>query len=300
MTPVAGTPATPPSAGTAAGIACGIGAAVFWAGGFVAARHGIAAGLTPFDIAFHRFVWAGLVFLPAVLRGGVAKPGGIGLRRGLVLAVAGGPVQAMVSASGFLLVPLAHGGVIQPSVTVVGGLAFAAFLLGDRPTAARVLGAAVIVAGILVMGGEGLASGGPGALLGDGAFALAGALFATFGALLRLWRIEAARATATVAALAVLYAPVHAAVFGFSRMLAAGAFENVLQIVAQGVFSGPGAIYLFARSAILLGASRASVFPSLVPPLTVVIGFLVLGEAPGLLQLAGLAVVLVGFRLTGT
>lgn len=292
------TATTPPPSGTVLGIACGIGAAAFWAGGFVAARHGIAAGLTPFDIAFHRFAWAGLVLLPAVLRHGVGKLGGIGWGRGAVLAVTGGPVQAIMSASGFLLVPLAHGGVIQPSVTALGGLLLAAWLLGDRPPPARVRGAAVLVVGILVMGSEAIVAAAPGRLAGDGAFVLAGALFATFGVLVRRWRITPARATAVVAALTLFYVPVHAAAFGFSTMIAAGASENALQMIAQGVFSGPGAIFLFARSAVLLGASRAAVFPSLVPGLTVVIGFLALGETPSLVQLAGLAVVLVGFRLT--
>jgi drug/metabolite transporter (DMT)-like permease len=39
------------------------------------------------------------------------------------------------------------------------------------------------------------------------------------------------------------------------------------------------------------------VFPSLVPGFTLLIGFLVLGEVPSLAQLAGLAIVLIGFRL---
>src|SRR5262245_4361903 len=37
------------------GVACGTGAAFCWAAGFVAARHGILAGLAPADIALHRF-----------------------------------------------------------------------------------------------------------------------------------------------------------------------------------------------------------------------------------------------------
>jgi len=86
--------------------------------------------------------------------------------------------------------------------------------------------------------------------------------------------------------------------FGFDRMIAAGWLENILQAVAQGIFSGPMAIYLFARSVMLLGASRAAVFPSLVPGLTVIVGYLALGEAPSVLQLVGLAIVLAGFRLT--
>src|SRR5688500_17335862 len=40
------------------GILCGIGAAVFWAAGFAATRHGIDIGLSPFDIVLHRFLWS--------------------------------------------------------------------------------------------------------------------------------------------------------------------------------------------------------------------------------------------------
>jgi drug/metabolite transporter (DMT)-like permease len=65
----------------------------------------------------------------------------------------------------------------------------------------------------------------------------------------------------------------------------------------QGIFAGAGAIYLFTRSVVLLGAGRAAVFPSLVPGFTLLIGFLVLDEVPSLAQLVGLAIVLIGFRL---
>ena len=74
------------------------------------------------------------------------------------------------------------------------------------------------------------------------------------------------RAAAAVGALSVLiYAPLHAVLFGFERMVAAGLWENLLQIVAQGMLSGVFAIFLFARSVTLLGAGRAAVFPALVP-----------------------------------
>ena len=52
------------------------------------------------------------------------------------------------------------------------------------------------------------------------------------------------------------------------------------------------------RAVILLGVSRAAVFPSLVPPFTLLVGFLALGEAPSISQLVGLVIVVVGFRLT--
>jgi drug/metabolite transporter (DMT)-like permease len=90
-----------------AGIACGIGAAVFWAVGFVAARHGIAAGFSPADIVLHRFVWAGLAFLPLIVREGIADLGSVGWRRGVLLTLIGGPPFSHLSYAGFLLVPLA-------------------------------------------------------------------------------------------------------------------------------------------------------------------------------------------------
>jgi drug/metabolite transporter (DMT)-like permease len=280
------------------GIACGIGAAIFWACGFAAARHGVAIGLSPFDIAFHRYVWAGLVFLPSVLGAGMRDLNGTGWGRGFALAVLGGPGQAVVSAAGFLVVPLGHGGVIQPSCAALGGLLLATFVLGEQLPAIRLFGAIVIVGGVAVIGHEALTTIGVSGIAGDFSFALAGLMFATFGMLLRLWRIDPRRATAVLSALTLLYVPVHATLFGFGRMIAAGWFENSVQAIVQGVFSGPLAIYLFACSVAALGASRAAVFAALAPAATLLVGFLMLGEVPSTAQVAGLTIVLVGFRLT--
>ena len=79
-----------------------------------------------------------------------------------------------------------------------------------------------------------------------------------------------------------------------------GLLENLLQAVVQGIFAGALSTYLFTRAVVLLGAGRAAVFPSLVPGFTLLIGFLALVEVPSLAQLAGFAIVLIGFRLTQT
>jgi drug/metabolite transporter (DMT)-like permease len=285
-------------AGVVAGIACGVGAALMWAGGFVAAQHGIKIGLTPFDLMLHRYVWAGFAFLPSVVSHGLRNLDGVGWGRGIALAVLGGPGLAVVSASGFLLVPLGHGGVIQPSCAALAGMFLAAVVLREHLPRMRVYGALVIVIGLAVIGGEAIATIGTHGLLGDLAFATAGVMFAFFAILLRLWRIYPMRATAVVSVLTLGYVPVHAAVFGFGTMIRAGFAENALQAVAQGIFSGPTAIYLFARSVELLGASRAAVFPSLVPGFTLLVGYLAIGEVPTLAQIVGFTIVLLGFRLT--
>jgi drug/metabolite transporter (DMT)-like permease len=282
----------------ALGFACGTATALFWALGFVAAKHGVANGLGPAEIAFHRTVWIGTALLPVVaLRGGLHDLGGIGWRRGIALAVVGGIPFAMLSYVGFNFVPLGHGGVIQPSCAALGGIVLSALVLREPAPAARIAGGLAIVAGLMLIGFEALATIGSAGIIGDLTFAGAGLSFAVFGLLLRLWRIAPIRAVAGVGIVSLAYVPVHWAVFGFDRMLAAGWFENLLQVAAQGIFAGPGAIYLFTRAVVLLGASRAALFPALVPAMTLLIGFLVLGEAPTLVQLAGLATVGLGFRL---
>ena len=60
-------------------------------------------------------------------------------------------------------------------------------------------------------------------------------------------------------------------------MIALGFWENLLQAMMQGLLAGPGAIYLFTRSVVLLGAGRAAVFPTLVPPCVLLIGWIALG-----------------------
>ena len=282
----------------AVGIGCGVGAAVFWAAGLVAARHGIAAGLAPTDLALHRFVWAGLAILPVVLGTGAAELRAIGWLRALVLTLLGGPLLAMTSYAGFLLVPLGHGAVIQPSCAALGGLLLASIALKEKLTLGRAAGALTIVAGLMVIGGEAITTIGAHGLLGDFTFAAAGLMFANFGMLLRLWHISAIRAVGIVSVIGLIDIPIHAWVFGFERLVAAGFYENVLQALVQGVFAGPASTYLFTHSVGLLGAGRAAVFPSLVPGFTLLIGLVLLGEVPSLLQLVGFVVVLIGFQFT--
>jgi len=280
------------------GILCGTGAALFWAAGFVAARHGIAIGLSPADIIVHRFVWAGLVFLPLLARDGLADLGGVGWRKGVLVTLLGGPLFAFFSYAGFLFVPLAHGGVIQPSCAALGGLVLATIVLKERLPAQRAAGALVIVGGLVVIGGDGLANIGMHGLIGDLSFAIAGLMFATFGALLRFWRIQPIRAVVVTSVVSLVYLPVHWLFFGFERIRAIGLDENLLQLVAQGMLAGAAAIYLFTRSLVLLGASRGAVFPSLVPGFTLVIGAFALGELPSLAHVAGFSIVMLGFWLT--
>ncbi|HUI98165.1 MAG TPA: DMT family transporter [Xanthobacteraceae bacterium] len=283
---------------TAVGVMCGAGAAFCWAAGFAAARHGIQIGFSSADLALHRFAWAGFVLLPLLWRDGIGRFGGVGWGRALLLTLAGGPPLAIISYSGFLLVPLGHGGVIQPSCAALFGLIYASAVLREPLPRERIIGAAVIVLGLCAIGFEAISTIGRHGLLGDFAFVAAGLCFATFAMMVKLWHIPPTRATVVVSVMSLVDIPIHWALFGFDRMISLGLAGNLVQVVAQGALAGAGAIYLFARAVFLPGAARAAVFTALVPPFTLLIGLVWLGEVPSLVQVAGLVVVLIGFRMT--
>ena len=211
--------------------------------------------------------------------------------------VLGGPVMSLISYTGFLFVPLGHGSVIQPSCATLGGLLLAALFLKERISASRVAGAIVIVGGLGVIGAESIGHIGIDGVQGDLIFVLTGLMFAGFGALLRHWRVSAVSAALVINVLSLLLLPIYIATVGLAHVAAIGITENAIQALAQGVLAGPAALYLFAVSVQRLGVARAAVFPACVPALTLLTGWLLLGEPPTALQAAGLVTVLCGFYL---
>jgi drug/metabolite transporter (DMT)-like permease len=281
---------------TAWGVLCGAGSAFCWALGFVAARHGVLVGISPLVLALHRFVWPGLVLLPFAAASGLRDLGGLGWRRGMTITAFGGLPLALWSYFGYVFVPLGHGAIVQPSCAALGGLLLARLVLKEFLPPRRIAGALIMLAGLGVIGAEALRTMGTEGLVGDLLFVAAGSSFAMFGMLLRLWHIPAMRAVIVTSVLSLVGLPLLP--MSFDNFLTAGLFENLLQAVVQGVFAGALAVYLFTRAVVLLGAGRAALFPALVPPFTLLIGAVTVGEVPSLWQLVGLAIVIVGFRLT--
>src|SRR5260370_3021615 len=167
------------------GVACGAGAALFWALGFVAARQGVTSGLAALVIGLHRCAWPGLGLLPLVAKNNFADLRVMGLTRAAALAVFGGLPIALLSYVGYVLVPLGHGAVIQPSCAALGGLVLARLVLKEPLPPRRTLGAAAIVVGLLVIGAEAVQTIGAQGLFGDFLFVAAGGFFSGFRRALR-------------------------------------------------------------------------------------------------------------------
>lgn len=270
------------------GALAGIAAAFMWASYLAFARAGVNAGLTPADFVFLRYATAGVLMLPWLLRHDPLALGGVGWKRGLILAAVAGPIFIFAGVGGYVFAPLAHGAVIQPSTITLATMAVAALVLGERITGSKALGAVVIIAGLgLIAGpvGDGLFTN---AWIGDSLFIAAGLLWTVFTILLKRWNIDPISATAAVAVVsAMAVVPAQFLFSDFSRIAALNPSMLLTQIIVQGVFSGLLAVVAFGFAVRALGASKAALFPAIVPAIALLIGVPVTGEMPSALEWVG-------------
>ena len=166
---------------------------------------------------------------------------------------------------------------------------------------AHLAGAAIVLSGIGLIGWDGIAHAAAGqrAWVGDLLFFLSSLLWACFTLLLRHWRLPALRATAVVSVLSMVVAtPTYLLWAGPDHLAALPVAAVALQGLVQGGLQGLVTMIAYTRPVILLGGSRAVLFPAIVPAVSVLIGIPIVGEIPGTLQIAGLALVTAGLLVT--
>jgi drug/metabolite transporter (DMT)-like permease len=288
-------PARPPLS-KRSGLLLGLFAALIWGGYLAFARAGVADGLRPEDFALLRFGVASLVMLPFLLKSGATTLAGVGWTRAFVLAIFAGPLFMLLIPAGYLFAPLPHGAVIPPASTVVCSLLTAAIFLGDRPTVSRIASVGLILIGLVCIAGSGFWEGtGARTWIGDLMFFSAGLLWAIFTVLQQRWNIGPLQATTALSVMSlILLLPPFLVWSSFDRLLALPPAMLAAQIVIQGVLAGALAVIAYVSAVVALGASRAAVFPALVPGTATLIGIPLTGEWPNALQWIGIAVVTLG------
>ena len=105
--------------------------------------------LLPVDLIFARFIVAGPIMLPVLLRFGLraisqVSAGGAGAG----LMALGGALFALLQTGGYGFAPLAHGAVIAPSTVTIVSTIGAALFLRERLGRNHLIGAAIVLGGI--------------------------------------------------------------------------------------------------------------------------------------------------------
>lgn len=281
--------------GHASGVAAGFFAALIWAIYLIFAKQGTADGLMPRDFALLRFGTATVVLLPWFLRHDPLRLGGVGWRRAAVLTVLAGPPFILLSTGAYRYAPLAHGAVIQPSTVTLGSMLAAALLLKERLTRDKLIGVALIVAGLAVIASHARAMGGNMVWIGDLFFVGAGLSWAAFTVLLKRWNLEGTAVTTAVSVFSALIVVPWSVFHGdFGRLAALPTSILITQILVQGVLSGVLALIAFSFAVRRLGAAKAGLFPAVVPVATLILSVPVAGAMPGPIDMLGAVLATLG------
>jgi drug/metabolite transporter (DMT)-like permease len=196
-----------------AGIACGLATSLVWGVQSVVSRQSVADGLTAADVTMLRFCVASLLLLPIALKRMRPFPvGQLGWGRALILTVLAGAPYALVLVTGAAFAPALHSSTITPGLIPVLTVGFAYAFAGERPGAARIIGLAIVLAGIAAFSWEGFGELRPGeqVWIGDLIFMLNALMWTAFGLLARRWRADPIDVTIATCLLSLLVLPVFA------------------------------------------------------------------------------------------
>lgn len=286
---------------------------LIWTSFIVVARATAHKTLTSFDIAFMRFVGAGLVLAPVgwwmVRRLRAVGDGAphwlrmspLGWRLTATVGMVGGVAYACIAYSGFYYAPATHASVLMPGSLPLWTTLLAAVFLHDRITRTRAIGLGLILAGDLLVGGSSLwqAFEGGDVWKGDLLFLCAAFTWASYSVLARKHALAAVQATVAISVFAlVTYVPVYgllALVGAIHSNLAAAPWSELL---FQAVFQGIGSVVIsgitFTQMVRHFGPVRSTMITSLVPGLSALSAVLFLGEPLHVHLLGGLVLVTAG------
>jgi drug/metabolite transporter (DMT)-like permease len=295
----------------------GVGSALvtvlMWTAFIVVARASAHRTLTPFDIAFMRFVGAGVVLLPVgwwmVRRAqgsAVPAPSWLGLsplpaRLTVTVGLLAGIAYSCLAYSGFYFAPATHASVLMPGTLPLFTTLVAAWVLRDHITPARAVGLLLILSGDLLVGGASLlqAFGGGTVWMGDLMFMAAAFCWANYTVLARRHGLGAVPATVAVSVFALLsFVPLYALLAATGLVTSHLAQAPWQELLFQGVFQGVGSVVIsgitFTQMVRHFGPVRSTMLTALVPGLSALGAVWLLGEPLHWNLLAGLLLVTAG------
>ncbi|CAN7536483.1 DMT family transporter [Variovorax paradoxus] len=284
----------------AAGVLCGLAVALIWSSWSVATRFAVTTTLGPHDVTFLRFGVSALLLWPILARKGLGLAQ-IGIVRLLVMVLGAGVPFMMLGSVGMRFAPASHVATLMIGTMPIWVAVLSGVLFGEKFSRQQLGGMAVVLAGVLCIGGYALlANRAAGEWRGDLLFLLAGLCFASFTIAQRRSGISPWHATALVnVCSAVLFAPIY--FFWFTpNIFTAPPAAVGFQVVAQGILVAILGMYFYTEAVRRLGAPRAAIFGALAPALAALIGALFLKEIPAALTLAGIALVMGGVALVVT
>lgn len=269
-----------------------------WAGNTVINKLAVGA-IFPAEIGFYRWLLAGLLFSPFMLKAVIAHWPQIrpNLGKIFVLGVLGMAVYQSLAYFAATLTTATNMGIIL-SLMPLMSLAMAIISLGQRLTAGALVGAVLSFAGVLVV----VSSGSLGALLqhglnmGDAMMLIATLAYAIYSTLLKKWQLR-------LPPLVLLYLQVLVAIVVLFPLYVASpktglTLQNIPLVLYACLLASMLAPLAWMQAVQRLGPSRTTLFFNLLPLITALIAAVVLKEQLAMYHLVGGLLTLAGVILS--
>lgn len=252
--------------------------------------------MSPEDVAYLRFLIAAIVLLPVVWRHGL-KAGRAGWLGTIAMTVTVGFPFAFLITTGLQYAPAAHAAMFVPGVFPALTFVLGILVLKDPARWRGMLGTALVLAGVLGVGSTSLAGDSGGAWQGYALFMVCASMWAVYSIFARLAAISATHGVAIISVLSIAAVTPVYLLYGDVRLFTLPVEVLVIQVIYQGFGIGLVALIGYNYAINTLGAAQAAVFGGLVPCVAAVLAVPVLGEALGLVEIAGIAAVTAGVLL---
>ncbi|GGF47068.1 membrane protein [Azorhizobium oxalatiphilum] len=252
------------------------------------AQHPLSASL----LSFIRFGTAAILLAPAWWRFRIYPRQSPPLAL-LGLMAAGLPYQFMVL-WGLHYAPASEAGPLLAGTLPLFIALLSAVFLRERITLYRAIGVGLITQGVIAVLGQGLFDFAAGTWKGHLAILAAAGAWSVYTIAFRYSRLTGLEAAAFVGLWSVIVLLPFTAADIWVEIQNAPAATLAHQFLTQGLLAGVLALLTYTTAVRHLGASRATALTALTPPMALLVGMLLLGERPGLWQMAGCALIVCG------
>lgn len=260
----------------------------------LATRWGVTTSLTPIDLALLRYGIPGVFLAPLLWRRGVYavdRPWWLTA----VIVFGGGLPFGLLGMAGAQFAPAAHMGALLPGSMPLFVAALSALFLGERPTPMRVIGLGLIVVAVFLITGGTLVDGfGADTILGDGLFLLAGVSWAIYTITFRKSRLEPWHGAAIICGWSTIIIVPLWYLSPTTGLTTAPLQDVALQVVVQGFLAGLFGMAIFGIAVTKLGPSTTALSGAVVPAVTAIGGWLLLGEVIADFTIAGVIIMIAG------
>lgn len=260
----------------------GISVVIIWAGWITISRHGVTSRLSPADITLLRYCTALIGITPLIINHPWRK---YSLFQYITVGLGVGFPYTMLSFYGLREIKAAHAGVLVNGMLPVMGAITAWLFFQQRIGVRRWSAVVIIFVANALMAGGGLFTGDH--LVGIILLVGAAAVYTVHMTGIRKWGFSWQEALVSVAVVnTILFIPVWW--FFPSTLLSAPLSDIISQAVYQGIIVNIFALMCVAYSIRHLGTVTVSLFMSMVPVVTALLAWMLLGESLAFRELAAI------------